>query len=254
MKKNMKLIFCFFCLIFISCGSINEQVVELEEEILIVEDVSNDDNNQDTNTVTKKLFKILSLGDSYTIGQSVCTTCKFPEQLKASLQSNIESDTTFNLEVIAKTGWTTTNLIEAIKNKNISNDYGLVTLLIGVNNQYQKKAFSIYENEFPALVNTSIRAAEGDKNKVIVISIPDYAFTPFGKGNTVISDEIDIYNNFAKDYCEENDITFVNITDITRLGLTNTALVANDGLHPSELAYSKFVEKILPFALDKLRN
>lgn len=250
----MKLIFCFFCLIFISCGSINEQVVELDEEVLIVEDVSNDDNNQDNNTVTKKLFKILSLGDSYTIGQSVCSTCKFPEQLKASLQSNIKSDTTFNLEVIAKTGWTTTNLIEEIKNKNISNDYGLVTLLIGVNNQYQKKAFSIYENEFPTLVNTSIKAAKGDKNKVIIVSIPDYAFTPFGKGNTVISDEIDIYNSFAKDYCEKNDITFVNITPITRLGLTNTALVANDGLHPSELAYSKFVEKILPFALEKLRN
>lgn len=124
----------------------------------------------------------------------------------------------------------------------------MVTLLIGVNNQYQNKPFSLYEQEFPELVNIAIEKAKGNKNNVIVVSIPDYAYTPFGNGNTTISAQIDIYNAFAENYCIQNNITFVNITDITREGLAQPTLVANDGLHPSDLAYFRFVERIFPKA------
>ena len=86
-----------------------------------------------------------------------------------------------HLEVIARTGWTTTNLINAIAEENPSSNYDIVTLLIGVNNQYQNKPFSIYEEEFPILLNKAINFAKGDKNNVIVVSIPDYAYTPFGQ-------------------------------------------------------------------------
>ena len=196
----------------------------------------------------------MSLGDSYTIGESVCDSCRFPEQLKDSLNSRYNTEDSFQLKIIAQTGWTTSSLINAIDSESPENDYDLVTLLIGVNNQYQRKDFSLYETEFPQLLITSINLAKGDKTNVIVVSIPDYAFTPFGQGNTNISSEIDKYNAFAKNYCEQNEITFVNITDITRLGLTNNNLVASDGLHPSTLAYSLFIEKILPFALDKLSD
>jgi len=202
----------------------------------------------------QKEFKVLSLGDSYTIGESVCETCRFPEQLKDSLLINFKKDTTFNLQVIARTGWTTTNLINAIEQNNIADNFDLVTLLIGVNNQFQRRNFSIYEEEFPELISTSIKAANNNHENVIVISIPDYAFTPFGRGSASISTGIDKYNDFAKNYCEQNGITFINITDITREGLSNTSLVASDGLHPSTLAYTKFVEKILPLAIDKLKE
>ena len=121
-------------------------------------------------------------------------------------------------------------------------------------NQYQRKPFSNYETEFPQLVNTSIDLAKGAKSNVIVISIPDYAYTPLGQGNTNISIEIDKYNAFAKNYCDQSDISFVNITEITRQGLINTALVSPDGLHPSTLAYSFFVERILPLAVNKLSD
>jgi acyl-CoA thioesterase-1 len=180
-------------------------------------------------------------------------TCRFPEQLKDSLLQNFEEGTTFSLQVIARTGWTTTNLIDAIASENIPPDFDLVTLLIGVNNQYQRKDFSLYETEFPALVSTAIKAINNDKNNLIVISIPDYAFTPFGGGNTNISEEIDLYNEFAKDYCNRNEITFLNITDITREGFINPNLVASDNLHPSALAYTKFVERLLPLSLEKLK-
>ena len=199
------------------------------------------------------IINILALGDSYTIGESVCETCRFPEQLKDSLIVNFKPKSNFNLKIIAKTGWTTTNLINAISTENLENNYDLVTLLIGVNNEYQNKTFGIYESEFPQLINIAIEKAKGIKSKIIVLSIPDYAFTGFGLGNTTISKNIDKYNNFAKNYCKSNNITFINITDLTRLGLKNKALVASDNLHPSTLAYSKFVELILPISLKKLK-
>ena len=203
-----------------------------------------------------KEINYLALGDSYTIGQSVCETCRFPEQLKKNLV-NLNPDIAYSLKIIAQTGWTTTNLISAINAQNLTPKYDLVTLLIGVNNQYQNIPFFVYENEFPELVNKAIALAKGDKSNVIVVSIPDYAFTPFGQqasNPAKISTEIDNYNAFAKKYCLEKNIEFISITDITRQGLQNPKLVASDGLHPSELAYSYFVERISPKAVIATQN
>ena len=211
--------------------------------------------NETPITPTSTTFKVLSLGDSYTIGQSVCETCRFPEQLTDSLQLRVSNEDQFSLKVIAQTGWTTTNLKSAIASENIASDYDLVTLLIGVNNQFQGKPFSVYEMEFPELVDIAITAADGDKSNVVVLSIPDYAFTPFGQNNgnpEATSEAIDTYNTFAETYCNAQDITFLNITDITRQGLDNPDLIASDGLHPSELAYSKFVERLAPIAFEKI--
>ncbi|MCV9930042.1 SGNH/GDSL hydrolase family protein [Flavobacterium sp. LS1R49] len=202
------------------------------------------------NTPLPSTINYLALGDSYTIGQSVCETCRYPEQLKSSLKT-IYPQTSFSLKIIAATGWTTSNLISAIKTQNPDPNYDLVTLLIGVNNQYQGRDFSIYEKEFPELVTKAITLAKGNKKSVIVLSIPDYAYTPFGTTQmqgqgTKISNEINQYNRFAENYCITNEVVFTSITDITQQGLSNTKLVAQDGLHPSELAYSLFVERILP--------
>ncbi|MHA7844551.1 MAG: SGNH/GDSL hydrolase family protein [Winogradskyella sp.] len=215
----------------------------------------NNTNNDDSPNPIDNTKRILSLGDSYTIGQSVCDSCKFPEQLKDSLIANTD-EVTVELKVIAQTGWTTTDLINNIVSENPPNEYNLVTLLIGVNNQYQGAPFSIYESEFPQLVHMAINKAQGDRNRVMVVSIPDYAYTPFGQFSgdpSLTSTEIDMYNAFAENYCNENNITFVNITDITREGLNNPDLVASDDLHPSELAYSRFVERLLPLAIEKIQ-
>jgi len=222
----------FFCLLFfVSCSS---------------------DTNSSTENTEPKNYKYLALGDSYTIGQSVCETCRFPIQLQDSISKYIDDIDTFQTKIIAQTGWTTSNLKSAITSQNTPNDYDLVTLLIGVNNQYQNTPFNVYEQEFPELVSTAIEKAKGKKENVIVVSIPDYAYTPFRNGNTTISTQIDTYNAFAENYCNTNNIIFVNITDITRLGLAQTNLVATDGLHPSKIAYTKFVERILPKAKIKL--
>lgn len=198
---------------------------------------------------TPKNYNYLALGDSYTIGQSVCETCRFPEQLKDSIKKRLNTNDNFSTTIIAQTGWTTSNLKSAIVSQNPSNDFDLVTLLIGVNNQYQNMPFDLFQQEFSELVVKAIELGKSKKENLIVVSIPDYAYTPFGNGSTNISSQIAIYNTFIENYCTANTITYVNITDITQLGLAQPDLVATDGLHPSRLAYSKFVERILPKAL-----
>lgn len=246
----------------VSCSSSDTMILnnpfiqDMEETDPIEnEDDNTEDDDENTEASDPRNFKLLSLGDSYTIGQSVCSSCRFPEQLKDSLIGRFPEEDSFNLQVIAQTGWTTTNLIEAISAESLDNDHDFVTLLIGVNNQYQNKPFSLYETEFPELLQTAITLAQGDKMNVVVLSIPDYAFTPFGQGNgnpEMTSEEIDQYNSFAENYCNQQEVLFLNITDITREGLSNSALVASDGLHPSELAYSEFVERLLPLAIQTL--
>lgn len=232
----------------------NINLIDNNQEILENNNDETETGNTEEDAQIQK-FKILSLGDSYTIGQSVCETCRFPEQLKDSLYSNIDN-IDISLDIIAKTGWTTTALINSINNENPPQDYNLVTLLIGVNNQYQNKPFDLYQSEFPQLLNTAISLAQGEKNNVIVISIPDYAYTPFGQNSynsELISEELNAYNNFAEAYSNEREVTYIYITDIMREGLNNPDLVASDGLHPSELAYSLFVERLLPIAVEKLQ-
>ena len=238
MKATTKILTLLFCMVLASCSGENEPIPFVP--------ATNTTPPQE-NPIT---YKYLALGDSYTIGQSVCETCRFPEQLKTQLQSIIPN-ATIDLKVIATTGWTTSNLLNAISTQNPASDNDLVTLLIGVNNQFQHKPFALYELEFPQLVNKAIQLAKGDSQNVIVVSIPDYRYSPFGNGTQnpqQISVEIDQYNAFAQQYCLDNNIMFVNITDITRMGLENTDLVASDGLHPSESAYGLFVNRLLPIA------
>ncbi len=199
-------------------------------------------------------YKYLALGDSYTIGESVCGTCNYPQQLTDSLNNSLDGKT--SVKIIAKTGWTTTDLLSAIASENPSKDYDLVTLLIGVNNQYQGKPFSVYEEEFPDLLNMAIAFAQGKPENVIVLSIPDYAFTPFGNKSgksEKITSELVKYNAFAEKIAKEKQVRFENITPITQKGLQNPDLVASDGLHPSERAYKKFVEMMFESASKKIR-
>lgn len=206
------------------------------------------------NSSEKIAYKYLALGDSYTIGESVCNDCNYPKQLTDSLNKTLQAKT--SVKIIAKTGWTTTDLLSAIATENPSKDFDLVTLLIGVNNQYQNKPFAVYEEEFPKLLDMAIDFTKGKTKNVIVLSIPDYAFTPFGQKSgkaEKITSELKRYNTFAEKIAREKGVKFVNITPITQKGLENPALVASDGLHPSEAAYKKFVEMMFESASKKIR-
>ena len=191
----------------------------------------------------KKTFQYLALGDSYTIGEAVAKGGSFPLQLAAKLKAcfNIEVQT----KIIATTGWRTDQLIEAVENENLPHNYDLVTLLIGVNNQFQNKDFRQFEMEFLKLLNIAQKLSDNDQSKILVLSIPDYGFTPFGKAKQSISEGIDKYNAYAKKITVSKKISFLNITDITRRGLKEVNLVAEDNLHVSAKGYAEFVERIL---------
>ena len=211
-------------------------------------------NSEDDEPIIPKTYNILSLGDSYTKGQNVCETCGYPVQLKDSLVTKFNREDTFNLKVIAETGWNTTDLINGIESENLINDYDLVTLLIGVNNQFQSRPFSLFEEEFPELVNKAIEFARGDRKNVIIISIPDYANTGFGQafGGPIITEELTVYNAYINAYCTANNLSFVDAQNLIFDAQTNPELIAPDNLHPSELAYSNLVTQLLPLAYDIL--
>jgi len=200
--------------------------------------------NSQSQTSTAVTTKFLALGDSYTIGESVPENERWPVQLAKVLNERgqkIEAP-----RIIATTGWRTDQLKQAILDANLKNDYGMVSLLIGVNNQYQKKTAESYAPEFEELLNMAVSLAGGKKENVFVISIPDYGYTPFGKPKQEeITKAIDQFNEVNRTITAKMGIKYVNITDLTREGLSKPAYVAGDGLHPSGVMYGLWVERIL---------
>lgn len=186
----------------------------------------------------------LALGDSYTIGESVKESERWPVQLaKALTKKGVKVSSPL---IIATTGWRTDNLKEAIVNAKLKNQYDLVSLLIGVNNQYQGKPASQYAVEFEALLKMAIQLARGKASNVFVVSIPDYGYTPFGLAKKEsISKQIDEFNAINQRIAEQYKVAWYNITDISRQGLIDPSLVAEDGLHPSGKMYTLWVERML---------
>ncbi|GAC1383320.1 MAG: SGNH/GDSL hydrolase family protein [Ginsengibacter sp.] len=193
---------------------------------------------------TSKTF--LALGDSYTIGESVNAEQRFPAQTALLLSGyGIKINTP---DYIATTGWTTQNLQDAINNKKPANNYSIVTLLIGVNNQYQGLSFSDYKNQFTSLLQQAIGFAGNNKNHVFVVSIPDYSVTPFARNRDTarIAREIDQYNAANKSITESFGVSYTDITPISREAKNNPDLVASDGLHPSASQYQRWAALLAP--------
>ena len=193
--------------------------------------------------ITGQGYTYLALGDSYTIGERVLPQERYPVQLANQLRNSgisIQDPT-----IIATTGWTTLDLARAMGEANHQQrPYSLVSLLIGVNDQYQNKPFDQYETNFRNLLEMAIELAGGDRDRVFVVSIPDYAYTPFGQNQDPekISRELDDYNEVNRAITNQYNITYFDITPISRLGLMRPELVAADQLHPSGIMYAEWVE------------
>lgn len=187
----------------------------------------------------------LALGDSYTIGESVVPEGRWPVQLADSLR--LRDINLGDPRIIARTGWTTADLDKGIEQAELNQTYDLVSLLIGVNNQYRGYEFAQYESEFPALLNQAIALANNRPDRVFVVSIPDYGVTPFGQSGDpdIIAEQLDAYNAYAKQVADSLEVLFVNITPISREADTQPELVAPDRLHPSELMYTRWVSYML---------
>lgn len=200
----------------------------------------------DTATSSKKGAKYLALGDSYTIGENVQEAERFPEQTVQLLRAqniNIQDP-----EYIATTGWTTANLLSAINSQEPAKNFDIVTLLIGVNDQYQRGDTVGYRERFSALINKAIDFAGGLKTHVFVLSIADYSATPFVVENDKadVSRQIDLFNVINKKVSLQNNITYIDITPSTRQAANDASLIANDGLHPSGKEYAVWAGMLAP--------
>jgi len=198
-------------------------------------------------------LRYLALGDSYTIGESVPAAQSFPYQLATAL--NAQQLKVSTPTIIARTGWTTDELITAIKDKALTGNYDIVTLLIGVNNQYRGYNINTYRTEFIQLLNTALGYAGGNKKHVFVVSIPDWGVTPFanGRDRQQIAREIDQYNAINKEETLKAGISYTDITPGSRNALNDVSLVAGDGLHPSGKMYGEWVSKLLPGVVNGLK-
>ncbi len=206
------------------------------------------------NIHSMKTFRMLNLGDSYTIGESVLAEENFPNQLCAKLKSaGIEIA---KPEIIAKTGWTTDELLNAVAQHSFAPPYKLVTLLIGVNNQYRDKSIDEYRIEFRSLLDLAIIYSNNKPDHVLVISIPDWGVMPFAEGRdrNKIATEIDAFNKVNYEEALKSNCEYCNITSISRHAGIDLLLVADDGLHPSPFQYSKWVDSIFPLAKNILVN
>jgi len=196
----------------------------------------------------------LALGDSYTIGESVPQSQSYPYQLADAL--NAQSFRMQPPKIIAVTGWTTDDLISAISQSGITDKkFSFVTLLIGVNDQYQQLSQENYKIKFARVLNTAITFAGGDASRVFVLSIPDWGVTPFAAGqDNVIGPQIDRFNAINKSISTAVGVNYLDITAISRQAATDTSLIASDGLHPSGKMYMLWVNLLEPMIADKLKK
>ena len=196
----------------------------------------------------------LALGDSYTIGERVAESERWPVQLAVTMvTSGISVE---NPKIIARTGWRTDELIEAIaQDDDLAESYDLVSLLIGVNNQYQGQTVETFLPEFEELVQTSIRLAGNNPKNVMVLSIPDYGKTPFAaEKEEEIEKAINQYNKASRRICRKYKVKYIDITDISRRAKINPLLVADDKLHPSGKMYEEWMKVVAPFAIKRMKK
>jgi lysophospholipase L1-like esterase len=197
--------------------------------------------------------RYLALGDSYTIGESVEAAQRWPVQLVAALRA--AGEVVADSEIIARTGWTTDELLTAMDERAPEGPYDVVSLLIGVNNQYRGRHVEEFRSELEELLGRAVGLAGGRPDHVVVVSIPDWGVTPFAAGRDCvqIAREIDAYNAVVHAEAAAAGCRWVDVTPISRRAQADPELVAEDGLHPAGAMYAEWVELILPEALAVLR-
>jgi lysophospholipase L1-like esterase len=192
-----------------------------------------------------KLNTYLALGDSYTIGEGLTIQNSFPYQFVQALRKKKHAFAA--PEIIAKTGWTTDELAAAIEDYNFLNHYNLVSLLIGVNNQYRGRGIEEYKMQFENLLNTALGLAGGKADHVLVLSIPDYSITPFAKkmDREKISHQIELFNSVCRAVSIQYKTQFIDIATFNKKTNISRISTVQDGLHPTEKEYKKWAAKAL---------
>ena len=242
MTNSVKIFsYSFLLILFARCDNSIIYTNEISDQSST--EIIDDNNNKNFISPNNESYSFLALGDSYTVGEGVSYEESWPSQfVDYALDRGIDFK---NPELIAQTGWKTYDLLNAIKSSNLSVKYDFISLLIGVNNQFNSRPLSEFEDDLNEIL-TEINYLKKGNSKVIVISIPDWGYSPYGSSydRDRISDEIDQFNNILKKISEQNNLNFVDVTQISRLAIKEPNLISEDKLHPSGLMYLEWVEKI----------
>ncbi len=238
-------------LVCVSCGKSDTItpgpiVPPVTDTIPIIDTTLHTDTTHVPDTTAKHEYSFLALGDSYTIGQSVASYERFPAQTVQLLR--LDNVLIADPLYIATTGWTTINLMQAINATQLSPGYDVVTLLIGVNDQYQRRDTTGYAANFEALLLRSIYLAGNKKDHVFVLSIPDYSATPFvpEANKAFVRMQIDQFNAINLRITLQYGVSYTDITPSTRLAATDNTLIAYDNLHPSGKEYKVWADSLAP--------
>jgi len=206
-------------------------------------------NDIDVLNTKNQSINYLALGDSYTKGEGLEISETWPKLLEESLEKSL--DININTQIIAETGMASSDLINAIiETKKLSN-YSLVSLLIGVNNQFRGMKIDNFKDDLIELIDRSIVLTKYNKSRVFVLSIPDWSSTPFGQNFDVQKNrtEIEKFNNTLENICRSKGVLFFDITPISRKAFEIPNLLIQDGLHPSKKMYQLWVDQIVPHVI-----
>ena len=236
LKINLVLI------LFIGCNTSSN----LDDETLPNNDTeSNITENQELNSIISNEgpLTLLALGDSYTIGEGVNEEERWPNQfVKVAYENGIDFLTP---RIIAMTGWKTYDLINGIESSNFEKKYDYVSLLIGVNNQFNSRSINEFEDDLDKLL-IKINNLKKKDGSVLIVSIPDWGSSPYGENmdRNQISTEINTFNNSLKSFANINGLKYVDVTEISRRAINEPNLITSDNLHPSGLMYLEWAKKI----------
>ena len=238
--------FSYFLIFIIACNSSSsfddETLNSINEDASVNQNLNSDNSN-------KTQFSLLALGDSYTIGEGVNEDQIWPNQfIKVAYENGVDFSSP---RIIAETGWKSYDLINAIESSNFEKKYDYVSLLIGVNNQFNSRPVNEFKNDLDKLL-IKINNLKKKSGSVLIISIPDWGSSPFGEGfdRNVISNEINTFNNSLKNFANTNGLNYVDVTEISRRAINEPNLIAIDNLHPSGIMYLEWAKKIFQVWID----
>ena len=236
----------YFLIFIIACNSSSsfddETLISIDEDASVNQNLNSDNSNQTQ-------FSLLALGDSYTIGEGVNEDQIWPNQfIKVAYENGVDFSSP---RIIAETGWKSYDLINAIESSNFEKKYDYVSLLIGVNNQFNSRPVNEFENDLDKLL-IKINNLKKKSGSVLIISIPDWGSSPYGVGfdRNEISNEINTFNNSLKSFANINGLNYVDVTEISRRAINEPNLIAIDNLHPSGIMYLEWAKKIFQVWID----
>ena len=234
-------------LLSLSCNPQNTSENDIDYSNIENENFESNEIDLINSSISK--FSFLALGDSYTIGEGVNENERWPNQfVEVADENGLDFE---KPEIIAETGWKTYDLLNALSQTNFTQKYDYVSLLIGVNNQFNSRSIDEFEEDLSKLMDkmNSLKKSNGN---IIILSIPDWGYTPFGNSynRKVISSEINLFNNSLINFANSNGLKYVDVTEISRRALSESNLLASDNLHPSGLMYLEWAKKIYETWID----